>query len=392
MPRVYIQWRRPRISNRFCLPAPRFVPSISQPAAAGVSIEFRCLRFSAAAAAAAVAAQQPRLIRSPAFQRQRDTAARVSPLSFLLYQQQQHLLLQQQYCVCLKTDSKAATESLSTITTNNNSSNTNTYSNCSNSTKTSPQETMKRPAKTNRGHCHSDHASHNSLNIMKWGLSEWSNFAAVLCALDCTILPLLTAAIPFAGLLANSQDLETVHEIARWVALYVVLPLGGFAVSSNFLQLRKKRLFLMGVCGLGLVFASHAWGHEQSHDHKLNDDKVAAAAAPTATKQQQQQQPQQQQHSADLLIQQIQIHHSLVSFLGASLLLASNFLSHRLRHRHSHQQAHCCSSSSSSCASNSSYSDSRSGSRSMKQQHVELSRGDSDADDRHARVSLLRGS
>ncbi|KAL8274492.1 hypothetical protein Esti_001652 [Eimeria stiedai] len=329
--------------------------------------------------------------------------------SLLHYQKQQdqHHQQQQQQRVCLRNSIPRLAirpAGCNNSSSSGNSSSSSSSSNSSNSSKVPPpQDTMKKHGDHHSSHSPKPPPPHGILNFTKWGLSEWSNFAAVLCALDCTLLPILTAAIPFAGLVADAQHLHAVHVASRWVAMYIVLPLGGFAVISNFLQLRRKHLLLMGLAGLVLVFTAHASTgcHENHHvdqqqqqvdpdPHKHHSHHPAGAPtvpSPDASKQQQQQQQQEQQQQPPLeqeewkqaLAQAAEVHHTIISLCGAVLLLSSNFLSHRMKHKLGghHHHAHCCSSASSS-------------SRSKEKQALELCSDDSDAEDHGDRVSLLR--
>ncbi|OEH74999.1 activating signal cointegrator 1 complex subunit [Cyclospora cayetanensis] len=260
-------------------------------------------------------------------------------------------------------------------------------------------------------HCDSQHSHRHSLNITKWGLSEWSNFAAILCALDCTLLPLLTAAIPLAGFVADTQHLEAIHTASRWVyltlylpdlykiahvAMYVVLPLGGFAVAANYIQLRKRRLLLMGVAGLFLVLVAHAGcsfhdhGHEHMHLPAAASQKQESPSHSHHEQHLEQNQKEEEQQDATqgqqeaheetdqqwyaVVLRLVSTHHTLVSLIGAGLLLCSNFLSHRLKHRLGHHD-HCCSKGRKS--------------HSFKKKQLEMGRGDREQADDHDTTSLL---
>ncbi|XP_026193427.1 uncharacterized protein LOC34620064 [Cyclospora cayetanensis] len=229
-----------------------------------------------------------------------------------------------------------------------------------------------------------------------WGLSEWSNFAAILCALDCTLLPLLTAAIPLAGFVADTQHLEAIHTASRWVAMYVVLPLGGFAVAANYIQLRKRRLLLMGVAGLFLVLVAHAGcsfhdhGHEHMHLPAAASQKQESPSHSHHEQHLEQNQKEEEQQDATqgqqeaheetdqqwyaVVLRLVSTHHTLVSLIGAGLLLCSNFLSHRLKHRLGHHD-HCCSKGRKS--------------HSFKKKQLEMGRGDREQADDHDTTSLL---
>lgn len=93
-------------------------------------------------------------------------------------------------------------------------------------------------------------------------LLKVSNFASLLCVLDCTILPFVTIILPLFGIIAASPaQMEFLHELGHQFALYFVLPIGGLATTMNYTQHRKLWISAIGWIGLALVVASNAGCH-----------------------------------------------------------------------------------------------------------------------------------
>jgi len=95
-----------------------------------------------------------------------------------------------------------------------------------------------------------------------------SNFASMLCVLDCTILPLVTIVLPLFGVVAASPDqMEYLHELGHQVALFFVMPVGGLAATMNYTNHKKRWIASVGYLGLLAVFLSNAgchWAHDLS--------------------------------------------------------------------------------------------------------------------------------
>lgn len=133
-------------------------------------------------------------------------------------------------------------------------------------------------------------------------LTKLSTFASILCAIDCTVFPVLLLALPLVGVTGISSAL--VHRIAHACALYFVLPVGGAALLANFAQHRRPLVAMWGLSGLLLVLLSNA------HLPFLLPiiERVV--------------------HSA----------HELINVAGCGLLLSSQWYSHRVLH----QEGKCC--------------------------------------------------
>ena len=105
-------------------------------------------------------------------------------------------------------------------------------------------------------------------------LLKISNIASLLCVVDCTVLPIITLALPILGLGASTATAAWLHELGHSVALCFVLPVGGLATTMNFLNHRKKSLLSLALVGLSCVYAANGHGgpilsmlpHSLAHD------------------------------------------------------------------------------------------------------------------------------
>eukprot|EP01068_Selenidium_serpulae_P006973 Selendium_serpulae@DN456_c0_g1_i1.p1 len=144
-------------------------------------------------------------------------------------------------------------------------------------------------------------------------LNSVSTFATFICIIDCTLYPIFLAVVSIFDLV-DSKDLAWIHDLTHWCTNFIVIPIGLFAVCSNFLQLKMPRYFFWGLGGLLLIAGAHDLGH---------------AAVPGA--------------------QFIHDHHTLISIIGGGNLIASNVMSKRVMaasgikccgHKHDHYHAH----------------------------------------------------
>lgn len=87
-------------------------------------------------------------------------------------------------------------------------------------------------------------------------LAQWTVAASVLCAIDCTVLPAITAALPFIDALP-AEYAETAHSVTKKLSLYFVAPVGSFAVGSAFLQHRQPHIAGLGMAGVAALVLSH---------------------------------------------------------------------------------------------------------------------------------------
>lgn len=94
---------------------------------------------------------------------------------------------------------------------------------------------------------------------------QMSNFASLLCVLDCTLLPLVTVALPLLGVLnLGAGQLEAIDKLGHSLALFFVLPVGSLTTVINYLSHKKKRISVLAVLGLTMV------GLANSHIHIHN--------------------------------------------------------------------------------------------------------------------------
>ena len=105
-------------------------------------------------------------------------------------------------------------------------------------------------------------------------LLKISNIASLLCVVDCTVLPIITIALPLLGLSASASAAAWLHELGHSVALYFVLPVGGMATTMNYLNHKKKSLLSLALVGLTCVYMANGHGgpvlsllpHDLAHD------------------------------------------------------------------------------------------------------------------------------
>ena len=126
-------------------------------------------------------------------------------------------------------------------------------------------------------------------------INRLSTFASILCAVDCTVFPLVLLLLPAASGLSAAW----LHDLAHRCSLYFVLPVGTLAASANYAQHRRPWLGAWAASGLLLILLANA------HLHFLP-------------------------HSVGHLFHS---HHEVANVLGCALLLSSQWLSHRTLHR-----------------------------------------------------------
>ena len=126
-------------------------------------------------------------------------------------------------------------------------------------------------------------------------LNKISTFASVLCAIDCTVFPVLLALLPLVNL-AGPASSAWIHRAAHAVALYFVAPVGGAAVVSNAVQHRRPLLLGWGLSGVALVLLANLHLHFLPHaiEHFLHE------------------------------------RHTIINVFGCALLLSSQWVSHRV--------------------------------------------------------------
>mmetsp|Transcript_75391 Transcript_75391/g.125699 ORF Transcript_75391/g.125699 Transcript_75391/m.125699 type:complete len:207 (-) Transcript_75391:405-1025(-) len=130
----------------------------------------------------------------------------------------------------------------------------------------------------------------------KWTarINTISTCASILCAIDCTVLPVLLVLLPVAS------GSALLHTVAHMASAYFVLPIGGAAVTANYVQHRKPVLGLWGLAGLLLIAVANI-----HLPHGLMS------------------------HAVEELLHQ---SHEVINVLGCALLLSSQWISHRTLH------------------------------------------------------------
>jgi hypothetical protein len=91
-------------------------------------------------------------------------------------------------------------------------------------------------------------------------LLKISNIASFLCVIDCTVLPIITIALPLLGLSASASTAAYLHELGHSVALFFVLPVGTMATTVNYLNHEKKSLLALALVGLTCIYVANGHG------------------------------------------------------------------------------------------------------------------------------------
>ncbi len=91
-------------------------------------------------------------------------------------------------------------------------------------------------------------------------LMKISNIASLLCVVDCTVLPVVTVALPLLGIGTSASTAAWLHDLGHSIALYFVLPVGGLAATMNYFNHNKKNLLSLSLVGLFCVYAANGNG------------------------------------------------------------------------------------------------------------------------------------
>jgi len=98
---------------------------------------------------------------------------------------------------------------------------------------------------------------------LRWiGFEKFPILRVFLCVLDCTLLPIITVALPLLGVLnLGSSQLQAIDQLGHSLALFFVLPVGGLTTTINYISHRKKWISSLAIIGLTMV------GLANSHIH-----------------------------------------------------------------------------------------------------------------------------
>ncbi|EJK68454.1 hypothetical protein THAOC_10360 [Thalassiosira oceanica] len=172
-------------------------------------------------------------------------------------------------------------------------------------------------------------------------LAAVSNIASLLCVLDCTLLPLVSVALPLLSWSANTLSGSTgvlarlstfmplLDEASHGMALFFVIPTGILTASVNyFFGHRKIKISALAAIGITMIYSANsssvglphvdsllsAWGvsvqSNHAHGH-VHDTCGAVVGAVTGMK----------AHTCPS-----GLAHRLVNTLGCAFLLGSNYI------------------------------------------------------------------
>lgn len=94
---------------------------------------------------------------------------------------------------------------------------------------------------------------------VKWieRVNRVSNFASILCAIDCTVFPLLLTLLPIINAASSGTAAAWLHKASHACALWFVGPVGGLAVTSNLLQHKRPLVGLWGYSGIAIILLAN---------------------------------------------------------------------------------------------------------------------------------------
>ena len=141
-------------------------------------------------------------------------------------------------------------------------------------------------------------------------ISKISNYASLLCIIDCTVLPILSFAMPAMSFLGGGAYEHTLHEIGHAVALYFVLPVGSTSAISNYATQKNKKILPLLGAFLGLFFIYAANGSIRSLP--IIGSLISSSVAHSL-------------HCGGAL-------HRIFNLCGCGLLIVSNRISHKAVH------------------------------------------------------------
>lgn len=92
-------------------------------------------------------------------------------------------------------------------------------------------------------------------------LTKIANIASILCAIDCTVLPLFNVALSFLGVFKTSSvvNQELIHAIGHYFANYFVLPVAGTVSIMHFVT-NKRLPSLLTAVGMSFVYVTNSHG------------------------------------------------------------------------------------------------------------------------------------
>lgn len=88
-------------------------------------------------------------------------------------------------------------------------------------------------------------------------LNKVSDVASILCAIDCTVFPLLLTVLPLVSAVSTAGATAWLHEASHACALYFVGPVGGLAVITNWIQHKRPLVGLWGVTGITAIILAN---------------------------------------------------------------------------------------------------------------------------------------
>jgi len=168
-------------------------------------------------------------------------------------------------------------------------------------------------------------SSSSSNKVTSWNekITKIANIASILCAIDCTVLPLFSVALSFLGIFKTSTvsaHNELIHHIGHLFATYFVLPVAGTVAIMHFAT-KKYIPSIVTALGMSFVYVTNSHGGP------------ILALLP---------------HELHHVLHHNPVWHRVVNLSGVALMLVANYLSKRMGcaddkccdHDHGHGHGH----------------------------------------------------
>lgn len=99
-------------------------------------------------------------------------------------------------------------------------------------------------------------------DTLNWSekLLQISNAASLLCAIDCTVLPIVTLLLPLIGIGVSPTSASFLHDLGHAIGIYFVLPVGSFATAMNFRAHKNTFISSFAALGLFLIYLANGSG------------------------------------------------------------------------------------------------------------------------------------
>mmetsp|Transcript_37543 Transcript_37543/g.42906 ORF Transcript_37543/g.42906 Transcript_37543/m.42906 type:complete len:225 (-) Transcript_37543:437-1111(-) len=116
----------------------------------------------------------------------------------------------------------------------------------------------------------------SSIFLWRQRILKLSNWASILCVIDCTILPIVTLVLSVLGIISGNSNnshneiVDWLHDLGHSVALYFVLPVGSMTTTFNYYLHHSVLPTLTSFFGLFLIALSNMSHVDDNNNHSSN--------------------------------------------------------------------------------------------------------------------------